>query len=166
MKNPKLIYGDITKFDGDAIVNPANSTLMGGGGVDGAIHRSAGFELAFECRTLGGCQTGQAKVTKGYRLHAKYVIHTVGPIWRGGSFDEEKLLKSCYNNSVQLALDMGLKTIAFPLISSGAYGFPLRQAIQVAISTLSQFDQSDIDISLYAYDSATFDLVQEVAQEL
>lgn len=166
MKNPKLIQGDITTFKGDAIVNAAKSSLLGGGGVDGAIHHAAGCELKQECRTLGGCQTGQAKITKGYNLPAKYVIHTVGPVWYGGKQGEEKLLTSCYENSVKLALSNGIKTLAFPLISSGIYGYPVKEALKVAIKTLSEFDNSEIDITLVLYDNETYKLAVQVLSEL
>ncbi len=135
----EVITGDITTLKVDAIVNAANESLLGGGGVDGAIHRGAGRELAAECRTLGGCKTGQCKITKGYRLPAKWVIHAVGPIWRDGDKGEDELLASCYRNSLELASRTGLKTIAFPSISTGSYGFPVKRAAKIAFSQIQTF---------------------------
>ncbi|HWW01880.1 MAG TPA: O-acetyl-ADP-ribose deacetylase [Candidatus Acidoferrum sp.] len=135
----KVIEGDITKQAVDAIVNAANTTLLGGGGVDGAIHRAAGRELLEECRKLGGCATGQAKITKGYKLPAKWVIHTVGPVWRDGNHGEDELLASCYRNCFALAEQHGIKTIAFPSISTGAYGFPIERAARIAVTETKKF---------------------------
>jgi O-acetyl-ADP-ribose deacetylase (regulator of RNase III) len=135
----ELVQGDITKLQVDAIVNAANSSLMGGGGVDGAIHRAAGPQLAEECRTLKGCDAGDAKITKGYSLPAKYVIHTVGPVWYNGTRNEEQLLASCYRRSLDLALKNNIKTIAFPSISTGAYRFPFDRACSIALNTIDEF---------------------------
>lgn len=129
-----IVTGDITQLDVDAIVNAANSSLLGGGGVDGAIHRAAGGELVEECRALGGCHTGEAKITRGYRLPARHVIHTVGPVWRGGDHDEDTLLASCYRNSLALARQHSLRTVAFPAISTGIYGFPRERAARIAVT--------------------------------
>ena len=135
----EVLRGDITKLDVDAIVNAANTTLLGGGGVDGAIHRAAGPELLAECRLLGGCRPGEAKITGGYRLPARFVIHTVGPIWRGGKHDEARTLTNCYRNSLQLAVENEIKTLAFPAISCGAYGYPVEEAAQIALETTREF---------------------------
>jgi O-acetyl-ADP-ribose deacetylase (regulator of RNase III) len=145
MQNPRIaeriavVEGDITKLSVDAIVNAANTTLLGGGGVDGAIHRAAGPELLAECRTLNGCATGQAKLTKGYRLPASFVIHTVGPVWRDGKHGEDDLLASCYRSSFALVEEHQLRSVAFPSISTGAYGFPMERAARIAATETSRF---------------------------
>ncbi|MEE9421439.1 MAG: O-acetyl-ADP-ribose deacetylase [Desulfatiglandaceae bacterium] len=139
----KIIEGDITKQEVDAIVNAANTSLLGGGGVDGAIHREAGPELLEETRKIGGCPTGEAKVSKGYRLPARWVIHTVGPIWAGGHKNEDNLLANCYRNSLKAAVERGAKTVAFPSISTGAYGFPLERATEIAMRETKKFLEKD-----------------------
>lgn len=153
-----IIQGDITQQTCDAIVNAANTSLLGGGGVDGAIHRAAGPELLAECRTLNGCQTGQAKITKGYRLPAKHVIHTPGPIWHGGDRNEPTLLASSYRSCLTLARDNGCKTVCFPSISTGVYHFPLNQAAQIALTTIVDFlkeNEVPKQVTMVCFDSRT-----------
>lgn len=156
-----LLKGDITKLKVDAIVNAANTSLRGGGGVDGAIHRAAGPELLEECKKLGGCETGNAKITKGYNLPAKYVIHAVGPVWRGGNNNEDNLLSSCYINSLKLAIENNLKSIAFPNISTGIYGFPKERAAKIVINTIKNFcnsSNSELDIYFVCFDDENYNI--------
>lgn len=158
LKRIEVVKGDITKQTVDAIVNAANSTLLGGGGVDGAIHRTAGPELLAECRTLGGCDIGDAKITRGYRLPAKWVIHTVGPIWRGGDTGEAEFLASCYRRCFALVREHGILSVAFPAISTGAYGFPHDQAAEIAVGQVKQFLAGDNEVGkvvLVGFDSHT-----------
>ena len=166
MTKINVIQGDITKQEDDAIVNAANTSLLGGGGVDGAIHQAAGPELLEECRTLNGCKVGEAKITKGYRLPAKHVIHTVGPVWNGGKNKEEELLANAYRNSLQLGLDHKLKTIAFPNISTGVYHFPKPKAAEIAIKTTKDFvqkhPQAFDEIIFVCFDDENYNLYKEL----
>jgi len=165
MLRVSVVLADITKQQVDAIVNAANSSLLGGGGVDGAIHRTAGPELLRECRTLGGCGTGQAKITKAYGLPAKYVIHAVGPVWRGGKAGEDELLRNCYRNSLSLAKLHNVKSIAFPSISTGAYGFPIERAARIATSTVRDYLEvaTEIDqIIFVCFSKADYDTYTSV----
>lgn len=158
MQRFSIVKGNIVKAKTDAIVNAANTSLLGGGGVDGAIHRAAGVELLEECETLGGCKTGEAKITKGYKLKAKYVIHTPGPIWRGGKWNEQELLANCYKNSLLLAKEYGVKTISFPSISTGVYKFPVDEAAKIAVSTICDFlkaDSSLEQVTMICFDEKT-----------
>jgi O-acetyl-ADP-ribose deacetylase (regulator of RNase III) len=156
----KAIHADITTLAVDAIVNAANSSLLGGGGVDGAIHRAAGPDLVAECRLLGGCKTGEAKITKGYRLPAKHVIHAVGPVWRGGQAGEPELLANCYRNSLRLVVAHSLGSIAFPSISTGIYGYPVQAAARIAVTTVKRFlDESGmpLDVTFCCFSRSDFD---------
>ena len=164
----EVVEGDITKLDVDAIVNAANSSLLGGGGVDGAIHRAAGPELLAECRLVGGCPTGEARITKGYKLPARHVIHTVGPVWRGGDNDEEELLANCYRNSLALAVENGVRTIAFPAISTGIYGFPVKRAARIAVREVRDFLSRDATIEkvyLVCFGREALDVFKKASEE-
>lgn len=156
----KLIKGDITTMDVDAIVNAANTSLSGGGGVDGAIHRAAGPQLDEACRKLNGCPTGEAKVTPGFNLPAKFVIHTPGPIWHGGHDNETQLLRNSYVNSLKRAVENGCHTVAFPSISTGVYDYPLKQAAKIAIDAVKSFE-APLDVTMVAFDSGTYEAYQE-----
>jgi len=165
----EIVQGDITRLAVEAIVNAANRSLLGGGGVDGAIHRAAGLGLLAECRTLEGCATGEAKITAGYALPAKWVIHTVGPIWRGGTEGEDDLLASCYRNSLALAAEHGIRSIAFPAISTGAYGFPAERAARIALDTVASFLAQEARMErvlLVCYDRRAYDLVRQLYESL
>ena len=165
----RVVQGDITRLEDDAIVNAANESLLGGGGVDGAIHRAAGPELLEECRRLGGCPTGQARITKGYRLPSKRVIHTVGPVWRDGHRGEDELLAGCYRSSLALAEQHGVKTIAFPSISTGAYGFPMERAAHVAVTEIKTFleRKSSIEkVLLVCFGKGAFEIHRQAVREV
>jgi O-acetyl-ADP-ribose deacetylase (regulator of RNase III) len=167
--NITVIQGDITRQHVDAIVNAANKTLLGGGGVDGAIHRTAGPDLLEECRALGGCLTGEARITAGYDLPSSYVIHTVGPVWQGGAAGEDELLAACHVNSLRVGAEHGLRTIAFPAIGCGAYRFPVRRAAGIALQTVASFlenDDSYDEVRFVCFEDATFDAFSEAAREV
>ncbi len=168
--NPRIniLQGDITKLVIDAIVNAANSSLLGGGGVDGAIHRAAGPELLHACRLLGGCKTGEAVITSGFDLPAEYIIHTVGPVWNGGDHQEDELLASCYEKSLELAVANNIITLAFPAISTGIYGFPFERATKIAIKTIDNFLATGPhihEVTLVAFDERDYGEMQRIAEE-
>ena len=162
--NLRAIKTDITRLKVDAIVNAANNTLLGGGGVDGAIHRAAGPKLLEECRTLGGCPTGEARLIKAYRLPASYVIHTVGPVWKGGEANEAQLLEACYRNVLNIAQDLSLNSIAFPAISCGVYGYPIDAAMQIAVRSCKKYG-NEMDIIFACFDDAMLGYYAEVLRD-
>ena len=169
MSRIKIVKGDITKIEVDAIVNAANNSLLGGGGVDGAIHRAAGRELLEECRRLNGCETGKAKITKGYNLPAKFVIHTVGPVYSDGKRGEPELLASCYRESLILAVENGAKSIAFPCISTGVYGYPFREACVIALRTIEDFlqtNESITQVQMVCFGDSDFDSFEAILKDL
>ena|SRR5256885_9737385 len=165
----EVVEGDITQQKVDALVNAANTTLLGGGGVDGAIHRAAGPELLEECRTLGGCPTGQAKITSAYNLPAKWVIHTVGPVWRDGNHDEDELLANCYRNALAFGEERGIRTMAFPSISTGAYGFPMERAARIAVTEIKGFLERTASVEkvfLVCFGKNAFDIHAKTVRHL
>lgn len=167
MINLTAVRANITTFSVDAIVNAANSSLLGGGGVDGAIHRAAGPELLEACRRLNGCKTGQAKITRGFKLPAQYIIHTVGPVWRGGTHGEDALLASCYSKSLALAGEHNIQTLVFPSISTGAYGYPIEMAAQIAVSTVRAFDaqaRQSLGVTFCCFSDADLDVYRKLLE--